>query len=557
MSILNETNSVSELQEQFNDFLNNCNVSNDPLTGIISNNKILSEAVEITPEKIENAKKWSLDNNINIMYPCDDIDELHNKYLDQHKALRRKADWKAMELFGCDNEQLYYMLKKNINIKYGDTNDEDVFNMGNRLVELDNLKINGNSDIAEINHEQKTILNNLRQISENKKYKWEFFYAPYFEPKEIIALEGHYYDEVEESSKAIFKEYQDYCYGFNNNFNIIEWDNEVRKLTSKLEFSSFTNIDEINKTKQSLVQLGWNPEIKYTTENQIKAKNRLENIFNEYYKNVNMISLESQFAEFDESEYVQESIKEKLHSISIVLVKGETIVSKAITSITHGKFSHAALCLDGNFKQMYSFNMNNNVSNHGGFSIEDIEKYPKGHNLAVFSFFINDEQYYKLKKNIDWLTDHLSDTYYSIINLVTAPFKNINLNMDMSMICSQFVDRILKLINIDLTNIDSSKVTPEYFYRRCIKNSKIYKIFDGFSDKFNHIKASKFIDNFSSKSKPINEGNILYEYTVNQYLYPVVTESFETDPDGLFIEDNIIIKNPSAKTIKSLYDYIL
>lgn len=550
---LNNIDSVSVLQEQFNDFLNSYHISgSSSLTGIATNSsEYISEAVEITPEKIENAKKWSLDNNINIIYPCDDIDELHNKYLDQHKDLRRKADWKALELFGCDNEQLYYMLKKNINIK-NSVDEKDVFNMGNRLVELDNLKVHNDADITKINHEQKTILNNLRHISENKKYKWEFFYAPYFEPKEVIALEGHYSDEVEESAKRIFKEYQDYCYGFNNNFNIVDWDNEVRKLSSKLEFSCFADDDELNKTKQSLIQLGWNPEIKYNTENQIKAKHRLESIFNEYYKNVNMISLESQFAEFDESEYVQESIQEKLHSISIVLVKGETIISKTITAVTHGKFSHAALCLDGDFKHMYSFNMNNNVSNHGGFSIEDVDKYPKGHNLAVFSFFINNDQYNKLKKNIDWLKNHISDTYYSIVNLITAPLKNVNLNMDLSMICSQFVDRMLKLIDVDLTNIDSSKVTPEYFYRRCIKNSKIYKIFDGFSDKFNSIKASKFINLFSSKSKPINEGNILYEYTVNQYLYPVVTESFEDDYD-----EDIIIRNDSMKRIKSLYDYIL
>ena len=59
------------------------------------------------------------------------------------------------------------------------------------------------------------------------------------------------------------------------------------------------------------------------------------------------------------------------------------------------------------------------------------------------------------------------------------------------------------------------------------------------------LKNNRYIGEF-------NEGNILYEYTVNQYLYPVVTESFEDDYD-----EDIIIRNDSMKRIKSLYDYIL
>ena len=83
------------------------------------------------------------------------------------------------------------------------------------------------------------------------------------------------------------------------------------------------------------------------------------------------------------------------------------------------------------------------------------------------------------------------------------PFKRINLNMSVKMICSQFVDKMLKLANIDITGMDSSKVTPNYLYSCSIGNSKIYKIYEGPAKDFNYSKATKFVNSLSSKSKPI------------------------------------------------------
>ena len=51
--------------------------------------------------------------------------------------------------------------------------------------------------------------------------------------------------------------------------------------------------------------------------------------------------------------------------------------------------------------------------------------------------------------------------------------------MDFSMICSEFVDNILKVTNIDIVDKASPLVTPNDFYRASLKNKKIYKLYEG------------------------------------------------------------------------------
>ena len=147
------------------------------------------------------------------------------------------------------------------------------------------------------------------------------------------------------------------------------------------------------------------------------------------------------------STYIKENNIDAI--INIVDAKND-----AIAKVTNSDFSHAAICLDNNFNKLYSFNLSNG-HNKGGFSIEDIEKYPKDNRLAVFSFFISDKDHKKISERVKMLADNVSNTTYSVINILSLPFKNINFNFNTSMICSQFVDSLLKMANVDITNKNS------------------------------------------------------------------------------------------------------
>lgn len=555
--VKDDINNVETLQQQFNDFMDqqfkkrrDADDLSVSLTGFTNQQRyenqmkdLVQESaiLDISRDKIEIAKRWSFDSNIQLMYPCDNIEQQFAKYLSQPNDLRRMADWKALDLFGIDNINLYKMLKRDLgNIEPDKENDINA--LGEQYAELSNRTVNTFTEAVEINHLKNNILKQIKKLSKQDEYKCEFMYVPYFDPKEIMELEGYYSDIVEDGCNEVFKEYVNYFYGYENKFNPIEWYNMVNRLSYKLEYAK--DINESNILKQSLITIGWNPEIKFTAENQLNAKNRHESIIKEMYKNVSMLNLQSQFNAFNESEAIQESKKQKLHPISVVLVRGDSKFSDLIVKVTNGPFSHSALCIDNDFKRLYSFNAHHYSNEDGGFSLEDIKYYPQDNNIAVFTFFVDDKQYNKINDNIQSLLYDIQNTKYSMLTAITIPFKKINLNMNAKMICSQFVDKMLKLANIDITGMDSSKVTPNYLYSCSIGNSKIYKIYEGPAKDFNYNKATKFVDSLSRKSKSINESaDIFYEYTIGQYLYPVVSEARKL-PVEITHDGDILLSNP-------------
>ena len=557
--VKDDVEDVNTLYKQFNKFMDqpfkhrrNADDVSISITGFTNQQRYESQLrdlikqeaadTEIDMDKVEAAKKWSIDSNIVMLYPCDDIDTLYNQYLSQPKDLRRRADWQALELFGVNNITLYSMLKNNIsNIKLD--NKDDIYTLGKCLVDLDKTFPDTFTESVELDHIKKNILNKIKKISKKEEeYKCEFMYVPYFHPQEIAELEGYYSDEVEDGCNELFAEYTNYFYGYENNFNPIQWDNKVRQLNYKLEYA--TDINDINRYKQSLVKIGWNPEIKYTSENQLNAKIRHESMVNEDYKHISLLNVEPLFNVFNESEAIQESKKQKLYPVSIVMVKGNSAFSDIIVKVTNGPYSHSALCLDNDFKRLYSFNADNKFNKAGGFSLESIAEYPQENNIAVFTFFIDEARYKKMENNVQELLYGIENSKYSMVTALTLPFKKINLNMPDKMICSQFVDKMLKLANIDLTGIDSSKVSPNYLYSMCIGNSKVYKIYEGPVKDFNYKKATKFVDSLSRKSRNIYENaTILYEYAVNQYEYAVVSEAKQLP---IQIKDNgdVLLTNP-------------
>ena len=509
---------ISELNELVLESINNqYDISYKLEQSTIDQLGISTNTTEFTQSQIIKAKEINESSDLTVLYPSDNIDSLLMEYSSLNPNDKFTSDSKCLEIFNMDNTELYNLLKLEIKI----TNESSLYEIGKRLIQLEQSKPSDMTTDVRNKIEKQKLLNRIRNSIDSNRIKWEFSYSPYFSPKEIIQLENHYSDTRDEKYDKIFEEYNNYYNGYNNNFNIIEWKNEVAKLQFKLDATN----DEYYK--ECMVRLGWNPEIPFNEKTQIKAKERLEYIINESYKNSEIIDISDQVSSFDESTYIiQESTNSKLKPISVVLVKGSSFFSNVITTVTKGEFSHSAICIDDNFSKLYSFNLDNKLNHAGGFSLENINTYPKENRVSIFTFFVTEDIYKKISDVIQGLIYDIKNTTYGIGSILTFPFKHINLNMPEHMICSQFVDKILKLANFDITNIDSSKVSPNYLYNVAIKNSKIYKVFDGLVKDFNNSKASKFIDRMSKKAKPVNESfNPLYEYCINQSLYPVISEA--------------------------------
>ena len=428
-------------------------------------------------------------------------------------------------------------------------------------------------------------------IMKENTFKWPYTVAPYFTPEESAQLKGYYSESMRTAGdKSIFYdidylenelrnttdpdriadikseidrlagysgEAEDFYEATATQFEPRSWNKKVTTLINQLKMEE--DPEQVDCIKQSLVDLGWNPEIDYTVENQIKAKKRIESIYQERYKNILSLDLTSLVEASDiNEEVIYESYNDKIKPIHVVIVKGDSPFSDVISKATKSQFSHSAICIDNNFNNLYSFNLMNGVNKTGGFSIEAVDKYPKDNRLAVFSFFVKKDDYDKIVERVKMLANNIDKTAYSVANILTMPFKRINLNMDNSMICSQFVDSLLKMANIDITGKDSSHVTPNDFYKAAANaDGKVYKVFDGITKNFNHKKVVSYVNKMAKKVKPVTEGvsNLLADF-----IYPTVMEAklpiqFNKDGDVLLTNTFVDFDREYSASHKLLLHY--
>lgn len=393
------------------------------------------------------------------------------------------------------------------------------------------------------NYDGKSIYHNIETLEDELRQTTD--------PEEIARIKaqldalGSYSGEAQEVYESVSA----------TQFEPRSWNKKIVTLMTQLRTTE--DPDEINNIKQSIIDLGWNPEVEYTAENQIMAKKRIESIYQERFKNIFSLDISSIVEVSDiTNEIINESANDEIKPIHVVLVKGKTKFSDAIAKVTKGDFSHSAICLDNDFSKLYSFNMINGTKN-GGFSIEDISKYPKNNRLAVFSFFVKKEDYDKISAKVKDIANNAKNTTYGFFNILMLPFKNINLNFSDSMICSQFVDSLLKLGNANLINKDSSHVVPNDFYKTFKTNGRIYKVFDGVVKDFKSNKVVNFINRISRNAKLVSESlNTL----IDDFIYPVIIEAklpiqFNKDGDALLTNTFVDFDAEYSSSHKLLMQY--
>ena len=217
-------------------------------------------------------------------------------------------------------------------------------------------------------------------------------------------------------------------------------------------------------------------------------------------------------------EGLTEATKDNKNPVYIILVYTASTFGKMIKEYTHGIYTHAAMSLDNSLNKLYSFNLNNQFNKLGGFSIESIEGYKKDNKdaiMCVYTTFIDDDKKRKLDKQINYFIGNIDKTKYSIIN-VLGLIANKPIELANDMICSQFVDRMLKSVDIDVTGMASSLVTPNDIYKST--SNKIYKVYEGRVDEYNHKKIQAKVNKLrrssitEAKSAPVQfdkDGNLL------------------------------------------------
>ena len=361
-----------------------------------------------------------------------------------------------------------------------------------------------------IEHPNITLKEQLSDYDKERILDWPSIECPFFTDEEIEDLKDYYSESGTESYHDYFDET---VLSFNNKkvTHNKSYGERIIELQNKLKTEN--NPEEIDKIKQNLVDLGWNPEIEYTAESQAMARKRFIGLNSELLPKINILDARS-FVESIDYSNINEVNTEKQYSVSVVLIRGNKIHSGVIAKITKCEYSHAAIALDGDFTKLYSFGVNE-INKGGGFTIESVKRYPQNNSLAVYSFFVDKKDRDKLSDRFQEYLLNIKNTNFSRIGLVTFPFKHIDFTTPEKMVCSQFVDSCLKFINVDLTKSKSSKVSPAMLYSTLGANVNVYKVYEGKAKDFDEKSINSILDKLSISSNKINESK-MYEFIFSE-----------------------------------------
>ena len=505
-------------------------------------NEISIDLDEETLEKIQIAKQYMIDMNTTIMYPTrtiKELDELYNKMKSEVSQDKIEInDTKVVELFGYTNEEFYQYYRNKL-LDYYESIDDKVSEISteeNTYIKLQNASSVNEIISAYVETANSDIIYSDEYIIDEAERKLSSLleYTPMAALNPVIGLgrpfpmylPGEHSVSTElisdEDLKAIKKfnsAFDDLCQGMkDDNFDDIvdEWYNFV--CNKQIDyFKAKKNSSAVAKLTTELLEreilsVGWHPDYDISSITNWKElnENTLSRIEDRYYHGNKIINLCELVTLLNKDDTKQDDIKKlekrsNMNPIYLVLVSGDKITSNIIQWWTKGPFSHSALGLNHELNNLMSFN-NAEDKEHQGLSIESLDMYVPDKRLIVYSIFVTDEDYIALKKNIEYYLNNKSKTHYSKINILSLAFKK-PLNFEYDMVCSQFVDRLLKFINVDISNKDSSLVSPNDLYRAATTNNKIYKLYDGKVKDYKPDKIKNAIDHllYSKHTKYFKE----------------------------------------------------
>lgn len=410
-------------------------------------------------------------------YDTDQIDKIRNKYqrfIFMPSEERAMSNQTAQDITGFDNYNLYA-----------------------HIIDAYNSKENKSM----INTSNDTLSSRL--IASNS----EATLLPYFTLSEINEFNGKYSSSLYED--PYIQEFTEYYKNNHCIYNIYKWFNCLESLYI-LKDNSY-DVNTINSINESILHLGWNPEIPFTRESAIKAS-RERKIVHEMEKfimefmNYEIVDLSYDYLteEYNRKAYTQ--IKKyinkskidtsKLSPVFMVFTDLNSTFNKLTKVFTKSEWSHATMSFSTDLSSMYSFNRQ-------GFVEETINTYLNINENAmckVYAFMIDNKARNKMLKFLKYYKDHQSETKYSIMGIINLALNRIDEeleNNNLKLICSQFVYMIMKIADLDIdTNKTAAHISPKDLDEYS-NDDRLFTIYEGPMKDYD----SKFIDKIINRIK--------------------------------------------------------
>ena len=562
-----------------------------------------NNVINYTSIDVEKAIKWGQDNNRTIIIPTRNLEELESlwdAYNGMIKKHRRESDWMSLEVFGVTNLKHYEYLKSQFLRQDIRSNDVELYGLIESAKPVgDSIQITGSylkeackttpsihiaNKLLSMCLIDKGIYENMLTdnivsdvldtydgvVSNAPEAEINYGDMPFITPDEAIDSgvfsdipSQNFYGVIADNQMLTdnisvaewFEMYRAHFDGFYTEFAeyMPYWVQKVRELTYGLKILEAAGDEKaIAKRKQSILELCWDPEIRFGEKERLMAKIKMESFGPIRRTPVKMIDVRGMLSNRNIPLIETKTIKD-LKPVFVVLTEGKRLISKAIKAVTKDIYSHVSISFDPTLKKMYSYGIDGNPNGiKGGFNEENIDKIPLGSRIRVYAFFLKPEDYKIITNMVIDLQNKVLQTRYSYKNLFTYLF-NIPYNNDLNMVCSQFVDRCLKLCDIDLTHKDSSLVSPHDIKTVMKENRSIYTLYEGLANKYNAEQVSKTVNALLDTAKPIKEA--IRRYQPREYVHEILSAAGDIDRINMLkpFAESVLDKNSvEYRVLKSM-----
>lgn len=483
-----------------------------------------SEEVSYVDNPHNNADKFETDSNMHIIGKINgetasdklrDLERQYGEFETLSNDQKRKSDDECRRLYGVSNLERYNKIKANLLARYAEEQEKSEQikpSEDSHLEKTASVVSEGFVGLCNVNR-------TIRESKERKKVKRRLNDLPYFTPAEMIdmGVHGHdnYYSDRPDNSKLVtdirvplwFASYKDMCMDHIFEDYRKDWIDTLRNLYSDYEeIKESGDTERILSRKQSILDLGWNPEIPFTSENRQKATERVNNIIENTMVRDIFIDLDS--VEVDEETPINESInKDEHHPVFLIFNKGKTpIVSSTISAVTKSEYTHASISFSPDLNETYSYVMNPKVF---GLVRETLKSFGNTV-ISVYAFFVDDETMLNFKQRIhDFSSNRTQYDFTICLNKILGVDAKYT-KSQYSQVCSTFVDNILKSGNVNIVG-DTVIPAPSDLYNGAKKYpNKIIRVFEGIATKYNVDKIKSKLDVlYRSDIKHIHESAIL------------------------------------------------
>jgi hypothetical protein len=319
--------------------------------------------------------------------------------------------------------------------------------------------------------------------------------------------------EIDEALKPDFDTLMPHYvpYFTQSEFNGIDTDNLIEGMDYH-EWKSALKEASANNDSDKLLSLGWNPAVPLNEDTLAYARDRQLKWINRYCPKI--IDIRNISEKLDIEEVVSESSNtmkqlysaKNLYPVYIVLSYSDTLFGKVERKLLNVKYSHAGLSVDSNLNEIVTFSFGKEFN---GFTTESIDNYiglSKNAIISVITMFVDEDTRNKIYFTLNDVNDNKKRTRYgfgNILNILRNKAKEYPYPENLSLVCSQFVDTILKIANIDITHKSSNLVIPEDLYKLS-DNPKLYKVYEGKAVDYKERKVEKDIKTLFLKNSVRN-----------------------------------------------------